>query len=120
MAIVAGAVNIQIEEADKYCLLHFSGKLDALSSPSAEKKILDLIAQDHIFLIFNFTEVDYLSSAGLRILLASTKKVKAHNGNIIIYGVQEHVMEVFKMTGFDHLLNIVNSRAEAIARFNVC
>lgn len=113
MAIVEGAIDIQTEKRGDLSILHFKGKLDALSSPSAESKILDCINTGNKFLLFDFAGVDYLSSAGLRVLLSAAKKIKNHQGALVVTNVQECVMGVLKITGFDHLLDLADSQEAA-------
>lgn len=57
-------------------------------------------------LIFDFAKVDYISSAGLRVLLAAYKIMSSQQGNMIIRHVNNNVMDIFQMTGFTNFLTI--------------
>lgn len=81
-----------------------SGRLDTNSSPALEaelKKSVNGVKE----LIFDFSEVEYISSAGLRILLAA-QKVMNRQGSMKLIGVNADVMEVFEITGFSDILTI--------------
>lgn len=81
------------------------GRLDTTTSPELEKELkasLDDIQE----LVFDFTELEYISSAGLRVLLA-TQKTMNKQGSMTVCNVNEMVMEVFEVTGFVDLLTIV-------------
>ena len=80
------------------------GRLDTVTSPQLQE-VLDSSLNDISELVFDFAKLDYISSAGLRVLLATNKKmVKA--GKMIIRNVNDVVQEVFDMTGFADILNI--------------
>lgn len=80
------------------------GRLDTTSAPQFEaelKKSVDGI----ISLIMDFAELEYISSAGLRVLL-SAQKVMNKKGNMVIRGANESILEVFEITGFADILTI--------------
>lgn len=80
------------------------GRLDTTTAPALEgelRKSVDGVAK----LIIDMTELEYISSAGLRVLL-SAQKVMNRQGEMLIRGANETVMEVFEVTGFVDILNI--------------
>lgn len=80
------------------------GRLDTVTSPQLQE-ILDNSLNGINDLVFDFAKLDYISSAGLRVLLATNKKmIKA--GKMTIRNVNDVVQEVFDMTGFADILNI--------------
>lgn len=81
-----------------------SGKLDAQTSPEFEEQIKGLIA-DKTKLILDLADLAYVSSAGLRAILATYKSMSKH-GSMVIRNAVPDVMDVFEMTGFVDLLNI--------------
>lgn len=85
-------------------ILALNGKLDTITAPNLEavlKESLDGTAK----LVFDFTELEYLSSAGLRVLLEAQKTMNGA-GQMVIRNVSEPVMEVFEITGFKDLFTI--------------
>jgi len=81
-----------------------TGRLDTSTAPSLEEKLganLDGITE----LRFEFSGLDYLSSAGLRVLLAAQKTMNKQ-GSMVITGVNDTIMEVFEVTGFVDILTI--------------
>lgn len=80
------------------------GKLDSTTAPELEKELvgkLDGVNE----LIFDFNKLDYISSAGLRVLLSAQKTMNAQ-GSMKITGVNETVGEIFEITGFCDILTI--------------
>ena len=81
-----------------------TGRLDTVTSPQLQE-VLDNSLNGVNDLVFDFAKLDYISSAGLRVLLATNKKmIKA--GKMTICNVNDVVQEVFDMTGFADILNI--------------
>lgn len=107
-------LRIELEEIEHRVILRIDGRVDAASAPILERKINSLIEENHTHLLLDFNRVDYLSSAGMRVLLASLKKLKAQKGDLILFGVSEEVGDVIKMAGFDKILRIYSSEKEAI------
>jgi anti-anti-sigma factor len=92
------------------------GRLDALTSPEFEKSIKEFIARGESSILLDLNELDYISSAGLRSILAISKQLKTKNGELHISGLQGSVRDVFKMSGFYSIFNIFESAEEALAR----
>ena len=81
------------------------GEVDSMNTPELEEKLLKEI--DGVKeLIFDLKGLEYISSAGLRVLLTMQKTMKAQ-GSMVIKNTNEEVMEIFKVTGFVRLLNLV-------------
>ena len=81
-----------------------SGRLDTTTAPELEealKESMDGISE----LVIDFTETEYISSAGLRVLL-SAQKTMNKQGSMIVTGVNDVIMEIFEVTGFVDILDI--------------
>ncbi|MGN1314702.1 MAG: STAS domain-containing protein [Lachnospiraceae bacterium] len=84
--------------------LVLSGRLDTITAPQLEaelKKNIDGITS----LLLDFSDLEYLSSAGLRVLLAA-QKIMNKQGSMVIKNVNDTIMEIFEMTGFADILTI--------------
>ncbi len=93
----------QIPEGKKLTIV-VSGRLDTNSSPKLEA-VLRQSVSGVTELVFDFSGVEYLSSAGLRVLLAA-QKVMNRQGSMKLIGVSADVMEVFEITGFSDILTV--------------
>lgn len=114
MATVEGLVNIREEKSGDVLILRLKGRLDAISTPGAEKKVFDFINTGQYKLILDFSGIDYISSAGMRMLLSTTKKLKGMSGHLVICNITNNVMDVFKMSGFDHVLELSKTEQDAL------
>lgn len=97
-------MNINIEKGNGVTILKIEGRLDTTSAPGLEKAIND--EGDALKnLVLDFNGVNYISSAGLRVLLSAQKKMNVQ-GSMELVGVSEAVMDIFEMTGFAEILVI--------------
>ena len=82
-----------------------AGRLDTLTAPEFEKA-LNASLDDVMALVLDFAELEYVSSAGLRVILSAQKKMTARGGTLVVRGVNETVGEIFDVTGFNEILTI--------------
>ena len=117
MGSMEGIIDVKEEKKGDVLVLHITGRLDAISSPAAEKKVFDYINNGQNKLLLDFSGVAYLSSAGMRMLLSTTKKLKTLSGKLVLCSITSNVMDVLKMSGFDHVLELSKNEDEALRRF---
>jgi anti-anti-sigma factor len=111
---VKAGLHIALEEVEHRVILRLDGRIDGASAHLLEKKLNTLLEERHYQLILDFTRIDYLSSAGLRVLLSAAKKVQEKKGTFLLFSLQEEVLEIVKMTGFDKILHICLNEKEAL------
>ena len=92
--------NIENQKA----VLALKGKLDTTTAPELDKTINEIIS-DIKELVFDFADLEYISSAGLRVLLLAQKTMN-NKGEMKVCNVCETVMEIFEVTGFSDILTI--------------
>ena len=97
-------MTIEIKRAAEVTTIEIVGRLDTTTAPELDKTINGDIA-DAKNLVLNFKGLEYISSAGLRVLLSAQKKMQKI-GSMKLINVCEEVMEVFEMTGFADILVI--------------
>ena len=101
------------KQIDDYRIIEFSGNLDTATSPEVEKTINECIENGDLKFIFNFENTKYMSSSGLRVLLATAKKLK-NRGELRISNLNTVIEEVFDISGFSSILNVYKSQEEAL------
>jgi anti-sigma B factor antagonist len=110
-------MNIEIRESQGIQIIAFEGNLDTNTSPEAESKINEILNTGQQKLLVNFEQLNFISSAGLRILLATVKKLNASGGALRICSLNATVQEVFDISGFVTILNVKNTEKEALSSF---
>lgn len=96
-------------------ILAVIGRLDASTSGSFEDKILGLIASGDTRFVIDCRQLDYISSAGLRVILVAAKRLSPANGAIALAALKEHIQQVFEIAGFSSVLRIFATPDQAVA-----
>ena len=92
------------------------GFLDAHTFEQLEREFHDLFDAGSYRLIVDLSGLDYISSAGLRVVLLLAKRLKQADGRLVLCGMQPHVQEVFDISGFLAILDVAPGRDEALGR----
>ncbi len=106
-------MQISTRASNDIHIVAFAGSMDSTTSPEAQKALDDVVAGAKK-VVLDFSALDYISSAGLRVLLGAAKKLKASGGALRIFGVNQSVKEVFDISGFSTILSVFPSEAEAL------
>ena len=96
-------MTINVERDFELVALEITGRLDTTTAPNLESVINEL-SEDTKELVFDMSGVEYISSAGIRVLLGAYKKINSTQGKIRIEKVNDMVREVFEMTGLSQML----------------
>ena len=97
-------MNINVNKNAQETIIEIAGRLDTITAPSLDKTINEVIDESKK-LILDIKSLEYISSAGLRVLLSAQKKI-GKNGSMIVKNVCTEIMEIFEMTGFADILTI--------------
>ncbi|HOP40730.1 MAG TPA: STAS domain-containing protein [Geobacteraceae bacterium] len=102
-------MEIQVKKEDKVTIVSVSGKMDAVTAPDYEKRLQELVAAGDKVFINDFSDLVYISSAGLRSILATAKDLKSRNGKLLFAGIKGPVKDVFEISGFGSLFQLHES-----------
>ena len=108
-------MDISSKIKDNITVVRFEGNLDTNNSTEAQDYLNDAIDGGASKVVVCFEKVDFVSSAGLRVLLATAKKLGAGGGTLRVCGLNETVAEVFEISGFSTILNVFPSETEALS-----
>jgi len=103
------------EQAGDVVIVRLAGRLDSGAARSAEDGFNALLTGYSPHLAVDMTKLDYISSAGLRVLLVVAKKVQQAKGKVALFGLSPNVREVFSVSGFDTIFAIQPDSAAALA-----
>lgn len=106
-------MKIDINIENSILIITIEGSIDSKTASEVQQKILEASA-DSDNVIIDLTKVDFVSSAGLRVLLMVYRQIKAKNGKVILVGVSEEITEVMSMTGFINFFEIVETVKKAL------
>jgi anti-sigma B factor antagonist len=99
-------------------VFELAGRLDSRTSPEFDERLFKAIEQGSGHFIIDFEALEYISSAGLRVLNKAYKRLKKDNGRIMMCNMVDYIREVFEIAGFDTFLPIVGNRQDAYNALN--
>ncbi|MCP4716586.1 MAG: STAS domain-containing protein [Deltaproteobacteria bacterium] len=103
-----------VTKQDEAVIVKVTGRMDAVTAPEFEQACVPLIESGAQLLIVDLAGLEYISSAGLRSILSTAKKLKAVQGQIRFCNLAGMVQEVFSMSGFDTMFTLCGSLDEAL------
>ena len=107
-------MEIRVTEQDGINILSLSGRMDATTTPEFESTGRALLAEGKTQLVVDMADLEYISSAGLRGILGLVKAIKAVSGKLAFCSLQPMAAEVFRISGFNAMLTVRDSREDAI------
>jgi anti-anti-sigma factor len=111
-------MEIQKEQVGDVYVVTVNGRLDGIYSSAFANQVGELITGANPKILIDFTDIDFVTSAGLRALLLLMKKAQASGSVFALCGVNEQVREVLDISGFTAMFSIHSNRAEGIAALN--
>src|SRR5512144_3149895 len=106
-------MEIKEEKQGDVTIIVLRGRLDANTSPALETRIQALLDQGECRLVFDFCQLTYISSLGLRVLIVAAKNLQKINGKIALASLADNIHEIFKIFGVTGAIPIYTTRAEA-------
>lgn len=106
-------MNVTTRVQNGVTLVAFVGSLDSNTSPEAQQAVDGVLAGGARKVVIDCTALDYISSAGLRVLLGAAKRLGGA-GSLRLFGLNQTVREVFDISGFSKILAVFSTEAEAL------
>ncbi|NIM94372.1 MAG: anti-sigma factor antagonist [Anaerolineales bacterium] len=110
-------MEINIVQYRRVAVITVSGRIDTATSPDFEESVNGLINKGDNNLVMDFSEVEFLSSSGLRILVTTRKKVRERGGDVVLANPSQRVVDSLEIAGLDKLFKSYPDRESAIASF---
>lgn len=109
-------IDISEETKDGILILRLQGRLDNITATIVEEQVLSNLTPSHPKLVLSLSGIEYMSSAGIRMLLSLNIKIKSLTGLLIICSINPDVLEIIKLTGFLKNFLVVNDEVEALQK----
>lgn len=110
-------MQIETREVGEITVVDMSGRLDSTTSGDAHDKMVEIAKSGASKVILNLNGTEYISSAGLRVILTAAKLLKSSSGEMKICHANGVVKEVLETSGFNHLIAIVEDEKSAMTAF---
>ena len=112
-------MDISVQQSDQISIVSIAGSIDALTADQITGCIDERISSGEKHLVFDLSEVEFMSSAGLRAILGALKQTRQAGGDLYLAGAQRGVAGILRLSGFSKILKVYDSVDNAIAQFNV-
>lgn len=109
--------NSTVEFINDIAVVSVAGFIDAHTAPDFEKVLIDLTKKGHFKMVINFAELNYISSAGLGVLMGQIEYIRENKGDMKLSNLSKKVFKVFDLLGFTTLYEVFEDYPEAISRF---
>ncbi len=108
-------MDLTTERQDGVLSARVSGRIDGTNAFEFEEAVRTAIEESDQVVILDFEDLSYISSAGLRAVLLIAKALGSQNAKFAICSLSDQILEVFKISGFDTIIQIYGSKGEALA-----
>ena len=111
------SLTVPSVEQDNAVVLCPTGRADGTNVTILQAAVRERVEAGETNVVFDMVELNYISSAGLRVLLMAARDLQAHGGKAVFCNLSEQIGQVFEITGFDKILSVHADRQDALAAF---
>ena len=110
-------MDIATREKGKVLIFDIKGDLDAKSASALKEKMNEKIAEGKTWILINLTDVPYMDSAGLGVLVSGLKNANRLQGDLRMWGLQDEVRSIFELTRLNKVFQIFDDETSAVASY---
>jgi anti-sigma B factor antagonist len=110
--------STSVKESGDISIINLKGFLDAHTAPTLENNFTQLINDNKYKIVVNFSDLAYISSAGLGVFMAYIESIRDNKGDIKLTNMSDRVFNIFDLLGFPLLYEIYKNEDEAIKKFS--
>lgn len=111
-------MNITNEKIGNILILCPEGQINSSNAAGIEADLMEHINKGERSLVLDLSHLQYISSAGLRVVLVLAKRLREEGGRVVLGGLLPHVYEVFNISGFLSILTVVETREAALEKLS--
>ena len=108
-------LSIQTERVEKAVIVSPLGRVDGSNAAVLESAIQEQLEAGEKVLVFDFKDLNYISSAGLRVFLMTARRLQGEGGKTLFFGLSGPIAHIFEISGFSAILSIYGNRGDALA-----
>ena len=115
---MANKLEIIEERVDDKLVMTPVERVDSAVARDFEEAVSNRVAEGNLHIVVDFSQLSFISSAGMRVLLLAAKKLRSggRNGSLVLCNMRDSIREIFSISGFDRIITIDNTREDALAR----
>lgn len=108
-------MSVTTREHGNFAIVVVTGRLDTEDTQGLEQTVIDALEAGKKGMVFDFSELDYINSSGLRVLVMAYQRLKKADGVVAVCGLKDYILEVFEISGYDKLFTLCAQVDEALA-----
>ncbi len=108
-------LGLDVSERDGYAVLTVRGEVDVYTAPKFREQLIELVAQGKQRIVVDLDAVDFLDSTGLGVLVGGLKRLRSHDGDLLLVCNQSRIRKVFEITGLTKVFSIYDSVDAAVS-----
>ena len=106
-------LGLDVAERNKFAVLSVRGEVDVYTAPKFRERLIELVGQGKHHIVVDLEGVDFLDSTGLGVLVGGLKRLRSHNGDLVLVCTQSRILKVFEITGLTKVFSIYDSVDDA-------
>lgn len=107
-------MEIMTSDINGVQVIQVSGRLDARTTGELEEAVQQSLEGGQQKILMDFSDLDYINSSGLRILVMAYQRLKASGGQFAVSGIRDYILEIFEISGYDKLFLVFDSQSSAL------
>ena len=108
-------LGLDVSERDGYSVLSVRGEVDVYTAPKFRERLIELVSEGKYRIVVDLQGVDFLDSTGLGVLVGGLKRLRSHDGDLVLVCTQGRILKVFEITGLTKVFAIHDSVEAAVA-----
>src|SRR5262245_62490562 len=112
-------LGLDVTERDGYAVLSVRGEVDVYTAPKFRERLIELVGEGKHRIVVDLEGVDFLDSTGLGVLVGGLKRLRSHNGDLLLVCKQSRILKVFEINGLTKVFSIFSTVDEAVAAATV-
>ena len=108
-------LGLEVTKRDRWSVVAVRGEVDVATAPRLREKLIDLVNQGEHHIVVDLTDVDFLDSTGLGVLVGALKRVRTNDGELALVCCEPRILKVFEITGLTKVFTMHTTVDEAVS-----
>ena len=108
-------LGLDVTDRDGYAVLSVRGEVDVYTAPKFRERLIELVSDGKHRIVVDLEGVDFLDSTGLGVLVGGLKRLRSHDGDLLLVCTQSRILKVFEITGLTKVFSIYDSVDDAVS-----
>ena len=108
-------LRLDVTDRDGWSVLQVGGEIDVATAPRLREQLIKLVNDQRFRIVVDLEDVDFIDSTGLGVLIGALKRVRTHDGDLVLVCTEKRIIKVFEITGLNQVFHLHESVDAAVA-----